>query len=885
MNWKKLLRNMLFGIGGLLLLLVAASFIILRYYEDEVVDYALRRINDRLSVHAHVGEAHLVLWKTFPNASVHLSDVMIKDSFGRGDTLFTAGDVFLSFHVWKLFSGNYTLDRISAAEVGATLKKNRKGITNWNVWKPSPGTDSTHFSLDLNTIVLSDAQVVYEDEQSRFFIDLFAGDARASGNFSGDDVLLSLSLEGRMEQLIQGQNTYATEAPLALNGDLRVNGAAQTLEVSRCTLSSEGMQLITTATLAYGDKTSFTLAARGERLSVETLLPRLPEAARTALQPYNPAGTMSVELTVTNRNPKKHTVADATFRLDGASLRRQDAGVGVEELEANGTCRIAGGLAAVTVEQCRGQLEAGWFDIRGDISQHPQWRADLSLKAGASLPDLRAFLGWDTLETCQGQVEVDAAIRGTLDEQTHWLRAVNGSVTVSEGAAQLKGSNKLFDQVNGRFTLHEGAATVEQLKGRVNGNEIEITGELRNLTAFLTTPEAVLHIAAVLQSPHIDMATLLEQHSGSNRDDYRLSLPQGITCEIDTHIEKFTFGKFEASAIHCVTSIQPGRADVSALSFQTAGGSVNSRLTLVQDAADRFRLYSLSTLERINISSLFEEFDNFGQTTITRNHLRGTANAQVQFTTPVSTDLRINTEAMESLIDIRIQDGQLIGLESLQAVAVYLKNNKWVAPFVNEDAFADKLKNIRFSSLENLIEIKNRQVFIPAMDIRSSAMDVTIKGKHSFDNAIDYTIGFNLRDVLVRKERAIAEADDGLGKQMFLYMRGTTAQPEFGLDQTASKAHRRDALETEKQNVKALLKEEFGWFGKDSLATPYRDPSQVSGTITSVEWDEKPTATGPATGPTDKKEEKTPAPQRKKTPKWLQENAEESTPVQISVDD
>ncbi|MBL7942213.1 MAG: hypothetical protein JNM00_05580, partial [Flavobacteriales bacterium] len=347
-------------------------------------------------------------------------------------------------------------------------------------------------------------------------------------------------------------------------------------------------------------------------------------------------------------------------------------------------------------------------------------------------------------------------------------------------------------------------------------------------------------------------------------------------------IDKFTFGKFEATQISGLTTVNGQRADVNPLTFRTAGGQVNSQLALTLMSDGRFSVNSMSDLSNINISQLFYEFDNFGQKTITEKHLRGAANARVHFSTPLSDDLRIDTRAMESIIDIKITNGQLIGLESLQDVAVYLRNNKWVAPFVNEDAFAEKMKDIKFSSFENLVEIKNRKIHIPAMDIRSSAMDITVKGDHSFDQAIDYTIGFNLRDVLVRKERDITEADDGLGKQIFLFMRGTTVKPEFGLDHSASKEHRREELEAEKQNVKALLKEEFGWFKRDSLTTPYHDASKVTGTTVTVEWEESPK---PAEVKPEKKEVPKPAETKKKVPKWLQENEEESSPSSISVDD
>jgi hypothetical protein len=258
----------------------------------------------------------------------------------------------------------------------------------------------------------------------------------------------------------------------------------------------------------------------------------------------------------------------------------------------------------------------------------------------------------------------------------------------------------------------------------------------------------------------------------------------------------------------------------------------------------------------------------------------------VHFTTPITTGLQVRDDRLVSQVAVSIENGELKDLESLQEIAVYMRDNRWIAPFVNEEKFAEKMKDIKFSKLENVIDIRDRKIVIPQMDIKSSAMDISAQGTHTFDNAIDYTIGFKLRDFLIRKDKDIVETDDGLGKLMYIYMKGTVDKPQFGVDKDAAKQNRTQEIQAEKNNVKALLKQELGLFKKDNSVGAYKEQVETQEGTTTVVWDENdpkapaPQSPGVVLPP---KKKATPASATKKTdgkklPKWMQERDETEAP-------
>jgi hypothetical protein len=117
---------------------------------------------------------------------------------------------------------------------------------------------------------------------------------------------------------------------------------------------------------------------------------------------------------------------------------------------------------------------------------------------------------------------------------------------------------------------------------------------------------------------------------------------------------------------------------------------------------------------------------------------------------------------------------------------------------------------------------------------------------------------------------------------MFLYMRGSTDNPEFGMDKEASKENRQEEMAQEKQNVKALLKQEFGLFKDNESVGTYKKDETKPGSTMTVNWGENDPSstesdTPPPSNPPKSQEPKktvdnsTTTKSGKKLPKWLQE--------------
>lgn len=128
------------------------------------------------------------------------------------------------------------------------------------------------------------------------------------------------------------------------------------------------------------------------------------------------------------------------------------------------------------------------------------------------------------------------------------------------------------------------------------------------------------------------------------------------------------------------------------------------------------------------------------------------------------------------------------------------------------------------------------------MDIKSSALNLNASGTHDFDNIVDYKLNMLLGDVMGKKmksqntEFGMIE-DDGLGHtKLFISMKGPVDDPKFSYDKKAVSQKIAQDLKADQQNVKQLLKQEFGIFKKDTTLKQEKKKKEEM----QIDWDDTP---------------------------------------------
>jgi hypothetical protein len=137
-------------------------------------------------------------------------------------------------------------------------------------------------------------------------------------------------------------------------------------------------------------------------------------------------------------------------------------------------------------------------------------------------------------------------------------------------------------------------------------------------------------------------------------------------------------------------------------------------------------------------------------------------------------------------------------------------------PLMGLSKFADvnDLKNLRFSELKNTLSIKNRTITIPEMAIKNNALNLSISGKHSFDNFVNYSVKLALSELLQKKRKVQPNEfgeEDAKTKSWTVYINieGPMDNLKYSFDRKGVKQQLQQEVTAEKQAIKEVLKEEF----------------------------------------------------------------------------
>jgi hypothetical protein len=242
------------------------------------------------------------------------------------------------------------------------------------------------------------------------------------------------------------------------------------------------------------------------------------------------------------------------------------------------------------------------------------------------------------------------------------------------------------------------------------------------------------------------------------------------------------------------------------MQFNAMGGAIGMSATINASRRDSINMTCDANFTGVDITRLFYEMENFDQQTMTDKNVKGKFNADVQFFSSWSNDLTLNSRSVKSTAAITIENGELLNFGPIRQMSKFIH--------------VPDLNTIRFSTLKNTISIADGKITIPKMDMNSSAINISGNGVHDFNNVIDYHISLLLSDVLGKKARENSEfgeiADDGLGKtKLFIHMNGTVENPRFSYDKKAAVEKVKEDIALEKQNLKGILKQEFGLFKAD----------------------------------------------------------------------
>ena len=846
------LRRTLMVTASALLLVVGGAFTLATVYEEEVKARIIAELNKHLTAPVSEQGIDLTLLKHFPQASLRFKHVLILEAgtkLSTADTLLYADDLYLSFSIMDLFVGDYTVDRIEGKDVKINPGYNADGIENWRIWKVDT-TVSTDTRIALNEVSFDGLTVRYRDERRDLEVSTRSRSLVLSGVFESGGASVRLKGDAWLQHLLTTNGSTFADHASDLDLAMEIGRPDAVFRITQGRVMAGNMPLDLSLTVTQKDSLqAIDLSVLGADVKLTDLIAQLPPTARKFLRSYAITGEADVAVRYQGDLAGKGPDIQLTAALRDASMKEQSTNT-----RFNG---ISGSIDALLDSDGKPKqlvvkdlnAHSGSGTLRGNLrltgSTNASVRADL--RTDMALADLLHFARIDTVAQASGRVKANVSITGKLRDvrkvRASDMRAMtlNGTAELKDATLKLRTVRHPFEGLNATLALHGNDADLTHASATVQGSTITLDGTLHNLMPYLMFADQQLSIEARARSPHIDLGALLASADAKgNHGKGDITLPAMISLDVQTSVDELVFEDFTATGITGRLTLRDRVLHASNVKCATANGNVLADLSLDGRNAKAFPLAVTATFTDIDVRELFREFQDFGQTFIGYRHLKGTTDAKVSLTAPLSPSLQLDKDKLVCVADLTITNGALIEHEAMNDVAAHMRKNKLIAPLVDIDELEKRLANVTFSTLSNQIAIKDGAVHVPTMLVKNSVMEIEMSGTHHFDDRIDHHLNFRLNKLLAldgEVDEFGPVEDDGTGLRVFLHMYGTSANPQFGNDLAAASARRKQVRQQETAELKSILKEELNVFGSKEEKTAPRTSTGQPKFVTEWEGD------------------------------------------------
>lgn len=822
--WR-FLRRLVMWLTGLTLFLVALCVTLVYIYEDEVKGIIIAELNKHLQAEVRVEPSNidLTIIKTFPDCALRFKKVtMMEATRARDkDTLLYADNILLSFNLSDLFHKRYAIRQVLVSKASIHLEVDESGRPNYIAWKTDSTAKGDGVKFALEKISLKDAELQYTNRKTKLRIRAHVKQVDFKGLFDHADYAMSAHGQAFVSLLQVQKTKYVKDKRLTFAVDVDVKGSDY--HFRQADLGLNQMLLSASGHMRYKDSLQdLSIDYAGKNMEISSVLSLLPEKFQQHISDYTSDGLFYAKGSCRYQAGSPLAV-ESDFGIRQATITYKPQSAKLTGVNLVGKFVVKDKVSRLLLQHISASLGNNSFKGNCEVVNFNDPYLALDAEVNTSLQDLLKFYPIDTIQSLSGDLVLNTSIEGLVRSMKHPAASgdikATGVATVRNLQLQFKHADKMLNIPGGEVKLNGTDLQVNHLQIIHGRSDLSLIGSMPAFLNYVFDSKAALTIDAQLSSDKLSLEDFMGGGTGGKSST--VSIPPNLNFNLDATISHFSFSKFTADEIRGRVYVKDQKVFVKNVSLKAMDGTAT--LNAFADASgDNIKLSAESDLSGINIRRLFTELNNFGQTTLQDKHLKGFATASIDFSATCNRQLDIDPGSVNATSSLVIEHGELVGFKPLESLAKYID--------------LKELQHITFSTLQSAVEIKNKTITIPKTSVRSSAINIEFYGKHTFGNIIDYHLQLLLSELLAKRHRANRQLDDELAlvendpenkRSVFIVMTGPADNPTIRYDKKGAKEKIKQDIRQEKQNLKQLLREEFGFFKKDSLAKkPANQPAQ-----------------------------------------------------------
>lgn len=841
-------------------ILFSVSFLL----QDKVADIILNSLNNKISTKLDVGSFKLSFLTKFPKASLELKNVLVHSSTNfsndafktiNSDTLLAASVVFVEFRITDIIKGNYKIERIGIKSGRMNFFTDPDGLVNYDISPKTPNKSVKDFTIDLDKVYLSDIITNYNNLATKLIIIGLVKDSRIKSRISGDNIDFTSVTDMEINRL----EYYGTRITKTISADLDLNlhSSKKGIIIKKGVLGIVSNKFVVDGFISKDKMLELNIS--GQNVDISKISSYLPEKYQNLISDYEPSGVLIIESKIKGiltRTSNLHIEINCLLNNGKISYGKSD--ITINNLSfagyfSNGSKNLPE-TSSVSVKNLKAKLGSAEYTGSFSLSHFNNPTASLILKGKIFPGELKEFFNLQGISTASGSVDMNLNLSTVLSNKGKYTfldiieMKPKADVTFNSLTIGFNNDKYLFNQVIGNVSIAD-SIHARNLQATYKGQRIKLTGDFINLPEWLSGLPVNLIASADISSNRLIPELILNVSHSSDSialPKPSFSLPEDIILDLSFKIDSLYYKSFLSSKIAGTLNLRPGLLTFKSLSMQSLNGTISGSGFIVQSLNKTVLAKGSFKVTDLDVNRTFKTFKNFGQDFILAENVAGSLSGSFSLLLPLDSMLLPQIKSLTAEGKYLLVNGSLINFDPVKQLSSFIE--------------LSELENISFEQLENDFFIKNNILFIPQMEVKSSVANLSVNGKHSFDNEYEYHVKLLLSEILSKKrkksKRNVSEfgvvQDDGLDRtSLLLKIDNKGGKTKVGYDLKASGSELKNKLKSEKQTLKTIMNQEYGWYKSDTVSrqVPVAKKSRFK-----ISWDETDSVKKAADIPVEKKQ-------------------------------
>lgn len=738
------------GIIGLFFLLMIIVHVLITFKKESISAMAITQIKRQVHGTVEIGDLAPNFFRTFPNISIRLSNVIIRDSLWsvHHHDVFAAEKIYIRLQLLSLITGKPKIGKVIVENATINLFTDECGDCNF---KPYQNVSFSKGKSDIPEFTFYHTRFISENHFLNSHHDIEA--AYMDCAIQKNDTVYDMHID--MDLLVHGLGFNMTKGRYLEEKEMK--GDFHLAYYPRNKISFDNMELdidhhpftLKGDILLHTEPTYFDITINTDNVNYKKAAGMLTDALRqkvdsfTIVQPFNAsvaiAGVMEYQA---------KPVVTVNFNVDDVDM--------TTTLGAMSHCTFNGSfINQVDSLEMPGDpnskfifqnISAEWSGIPVtstlvEISDLGNPTLKCHLQSVFDLKDLDSLTESSTISLIKGKGVLDVNYNGSIGTVDTVYPSITGSFNLTDADFRYLPRDLLFQNCFGSIEFIDEDVVINNFTAIAGDTKLSMTGKLINLLALfnnelaqpmmewnITTPDLNLNdfISYVRPRMQLEIAKKTKKNklikAVENIDRF---LQDGI-AQLNIDAGKVTYKNFVATNVAASIKLVENKVLFEDVALNHGGGKVKLKGSLINgNQANQLSL--VSTIDHVNIPVLFQAFDNFGQDAVTYKNLKGQMSANINMTGVITDKATVAENSMKGTVEFSITDGELINFEPALKIAA--------TAFKKRD-----FSHIQFGELKNKLSINGSAIGVQKMEIRSNVVILFAEGTYDSKKGTDMSI-------------------------------------------------------------------------------------------------------------------------------------------------